>query len=167
VSFVQSNGSNYAEPDHCTHRKKLNDESASIRLQIKPQHNHSPPKNNEWPTSEEKLISILVLLDFSKAFDSVDHQLLCSKLSWQNKFSTSTVNLIRLNAMRLDRKSHIRDPASRIWCRTGISIKPTAIFTIHQRYHERYCIMSISPVCRQRTTLHQLPSCRLCWFFYN
>jgi hypothetical protein len=36
-----------------------------------------------------KLISILVLLGFSKAFDSVDHQLLCSKLS------SSTVDLIR------------------------------------------------------------------------
>jgi hypothetical protein len=33
--------------------------------------------------SEEKLVSILVLLDFSKAFDSVDNQLFCSKLSCQ------------------------------------------------------------------------------------
>jgi hypothetical protein len=40
--------------------------------------------------SEEKLISIHVLLDFSKAFDSVDYQLLC-----QYKFSTSAVELIR------------------------------------------------------------------------
>jgi hypothetical protein len=45
--------------------------------------------------SEEKFISILVLLDFSKAFHSVDNHLLCSKLSFQYKFSTSTVDLIR------------------------------------------------------------------------
>jgi hypothetical protein len=50
-----------------------------------------------------------------------------------------------------------QDPASRIKCRTGIRIRPTAFFIIHQRYHKRYCIMSISPVCRRRTTLHQLP----------
>jgi hypothetical protein len=31
------NGNNHAEPDHCTHRKKWNDESTSIGLQIKPQ----------------------------------------------------------------------------------------------------------------------------------
>jgi hypothetical protein len=45
--------------------------------------------------SEEKLISTLVLLDFLKAFDSVDHQLLCSKLSCQYKLFTSAVDLIR------------------------------------------------------------------------
>jgi hypothetical protein len=36
-----------------------------------------------------------VLLDFSKALDSVDHQLVCSKLSCQYKFSSSAINLIR------------------------------------------------------------------------
>jgi hypothetical protein len=45
--------------------------------------------------SEKKLISILVLLDFSKVFESVDLQFLCSKLSCQYKFSTSAVDLIR------------------------------------------------------------------------
>jgi hypothetical protein len=51
--------------------------------------------------SEKKLIFILVLqyensmLDFSKAFDSMDYQLFCSKLSCQYKFSTSAVDLIR------------------------------------------------------------------------
>jgi hypothetical protein len=32
---------------------------------------------------------------------------------------------------------------------TGFSIRPTALFIIHQRFHERYCIMSILPVCRR------------------
>jgi hypothetical protein len=104
--------------------------------------------------SEEKLISILVLLDFSKAFDSVNHQLLCSKLSCQYKISTSPVDLIRSYLC-------IRDPACRIWCRIG----PSAFFIIHQRYHERFCIMAISPVCIRRTILHQLTSFRLCWLY--
>jgi hypothetical protein len=47
ANFVQSNGNNHAEPDHYAHRKKWNDESTSIRLEIKPHHNHSPSKNNE------------------------------------------------------------------------------------------------------------------------
>jgi hypothetical protein len=103
--------------------------------------------------SEEKLISILVLLDFSKAFDSVDHQLLCLKLSCQYKFSTSAVDLsMRPNAMGLERKSCIRDPASRIRCRTWISIRSTAFFIIHKRYHERYCIMyHVNITCMQTT----------------
>jgi hypothetical protein len=37
AKFVQTNGSNHGEPDHCTHRKKWNDESTSTRIQIKPQ----------------------------------------------------------------------------------------------------------------------------------
>jgi hypothetical protein len=44
---LSSNGNNSVEPDHCTHRKKWNDEYTLIGLQIKPQHNHSPHKNNE------------------------------------------------------------------------------------------------------------------------
>jgi hypothetical protein len=39
--------------------------------------------NNLLMTSEAKLVSILLLLDFSKAFDSVNHEMLCSKLSHQ------------------------------------------------------------------------------------
>jgi hypothetical protein len=62
-------------------------------------HNTTPAllkiTNDLLLASEEKIISILVLLDFSKAFDGVDHQLFCSKLSWQYKFSTSVVDLIR------------------------------------------------------------------------
>jgi hypothetical protein len=45
--------------------------------------------------SEEKYVSVLLLLDFSKAFDSVDHRLLCAKLSNQYGFSTSAVAFIR------------------------------------------------------------------------
>jgi hypothetical protein len=45
--------------------------------------------------SEEKYVSVLFLLDFSKAFGSVDHRLLCAKLSNQYGFTTSAVAFIR------------------------------------------------------------------------
>jgi len=44
---------------------------------------------------EKKLVSILLLLDFSKAFDSVIHSLLCAKLSDFYKFELTAVNLVR------------------------------------------------------------------------
>jgi hypothetical protein len=50
--------------------------------------------NDLLMSSEESLVALLVLLDFYKAFDSVEHLVLCSKLSRHNNFSTSAVTLI-------------------------------------------------------------------------
>lgn len=44
---------------------------------------------------DKKLTTILILLDFSKAFDSVDHGLLCDKLRYEFNFEPSAVCLIR------------------------------------------------------------------------
>jgi len=44
---------------------------------------------------ERRLVSILLLLDFSKAFDSVIHSLLCAKLSGLYRFGASAVNLVK------------------------------------------------------------------------
>jgi hypothetical protein len=45
--------------------------------------------------SEIKLLSVIVLLDFSKVFDSVDHDLLCYKLTSHYGFTSSATSLIR------------------------------------------------------------------------
>jgi Reverse transcriptase (RNA-dependent DNA polymerase) len=44
---------------------------------------------------ERRLVTVLLLLDFSKAFDSVIHDLLCNKLSSAFKFDSSAVSLIK------------------------------------------------------------------------
>lgn len=43
---------------------------------------------------DKRLIAVLLLLDFSKAFDSVNHHLLCSKLESQFFFDVTAINLI-------------------------------------------------------------------------
>jgi hypothetical protein len=44
--------------------------------------------------SEAKYVSVMLLLDFSMAFDSVDHDLLCAELADQYAFSRSAVSLV-------------------------------------------------------------------------
>lgn len=43
---------------------------------------------------DKKQLAILLLLDFSKAFDSVDHDLLCAKLQSQFHFDASALRLV-------------------------------------------------------------------------
>jgi hypothetical protein len=45
--------------------------------------------------SEAKYVSVMLLLDFSMAFDSVDHDLLCAELADQYAFSRSAVSFVR------------------------------------------------------------------------
>jgi hypothetical protein len=51
--------------------------------------------NDLLMASEAKCVSVMLLLDFSKAFDSIDHDLLCAKLANQYAFSRSAVSFIR------------------------------------------------------------------------
>jgi Reverse transcriptase (RNA-dependent DNA polymerase) len=62
--------------------------------------------NDLLMATDKKLVSLLVLLDFSKAFDSVNHHLLCSKLSDQFGFATSAVRLIM---------SYLSDRSQCVW----------------------------------------------------
>lgn len=43
---------------------------------------------------EKKITTVLLMLDFSKAFDSVDHRLLCEKLKTNFGFGSSAMLLI-------------------------------------------------------------------------
>jgi hypothetical protein len=45
--------------------------------------------------SDSNLTSVLVLLNFSKTFASVDHELMCAKLATQYGITTCVVGLIR------------------------------------------------------------------------
>jgi Reverse transcriptase (RNA-dependent DNA polymerase) len=45
--------------------------------------------------SERRFLTVLLLLDFSKAFDSVVHDLLCSKLSSKFKFHSTATALVK------------------------------------------------------------------------
>jgi hypothetical protein len=50
---------------------------------------------------DQKYFVALVLLDFSKAFDSIDHLLLCRKLKNRYGFSSSDMSLIAsFNSLR-------------------------------------------------------------------
>jgi Reverse transcriptase (RNA-dependent DNA polymerase) len=51
--------------------------------------------NDLSKATDAKLMSFLVLLDFSKAFDSVDHQLLCEKLMLRFGFTSSAISMIK------------------------------------------------------------------------
>jgi Reverse transcriptase (RNA-dependent DNA polymerase) len=51
--------------------------------------------NDLSKANDTKLMSFLVLLDFSKAFDSVDHQLLCDKLMLRFGFTSSAISMIK------------------------------------------------------------------------
>jgi Reverse transcriptase (RNA-dependent DNA polymerase) len=62
--------------------------------------------------SEEKCVSVLLLLDFSKAFDSVDHQLLCDKLAIQYGFTSCAVTFI---------KSYLSQRMQCVWVNGGSS----------------------------------------------
>ena len=52
-----------------------------------------------------KQFSLLVLLDFSKAFDTIDHTLLLSKLDKKFGFESSAVRLIK--SYLLDRSQYV------------------------------------------------------------
>jgi hypothetical protein len=115
--------------------------------------------------SEKKLISVLILLDFSKASDSVDHSLLCSKLTNQFAFSKSATSLIT---------SYISDRTQCVWVNyqasrflplaSGVvqgSVLGPLFFSVHQRHNSGNPDMQLSSICRRRANLHQLHPFRI------
>jgi hypothetical protein len=89
---------------------------------------------NDWLiATDERLVSLLVLLDLSKAFDSVNHHLLCSKLSDQFGFTTSAVSLIMSylsdrSPVCADRRCFIGCSSHNVGCCAGLCSWPSAIF---------------------------------------
>jgi Reverse transcriptase (RNA-dependent DNA polymerase) len=86
---------------------------------------------------ERRFVTVLLLLDFSKAFDSVIHDLLCNKLLSSFNFDPTAIFLIR---------SYLSDrfPMRFCWGRTiqscsdakrscaGIHIRPNTFLSIYQ-----------------------------------
>lgn len=79
----------------------INQHSLLFEFQSGFRHGHSAPTtvlrvtHSARQAFERREVMILLLLDFSKAFDTVNHNLLCSKLINQFKFSKSAMMLIQ------------------------------------------------------------------------
>jgi hypothetical protein len=107
--------------------------------------------------SEENYVLVLLLLEFSKSFDSVDHRLLCAKHSNQYGFTTSTVTFIRSNLGQRMQCVWVNGSKSRSGPRFG-----TCAFAIHA-FYKRHClpniILQLPSVRRLCAALYQLSSC--------
>jgi hypothetical protein len=80
--------------------------------------------------SEANCVSVMLLLEFSKAFDSVDHDLLCAKLADQYAFSRSAVSFIR---------SYLSQMMQCVWV--------NGHFSEYRRLHRAWCRVRCLDLC--------------------
>ena len=76
-----------------TDNNLLSDHQAGFRKGQSIQTAAVPVYDDLAKTLDKKGSAILLLLDFSKAFDTIPHRKLCSKLETQFNFAVSAVNL--------------------------------------------------------------------------
>jgi hypothetical protein len=100
---------------------------------------------------------LTILLDFSKAFDSVDHWLLCSKLTNQFAFSTSATSLIRSYLGERTQCVWVNNQASRF-----LPFASRVVQGLGPLINSGNPDMQLSSICRRGANLHQLPSFRIC-----
>lgn len=80
--------------EHLTGNKLLYDKQSGFRKKFSTTATLVDVTDRIRCSTENKKVSILLLLDFSKAFDSIDFSLLLGKLKTQFAFSNSSCNLI-------------------------------------------------------------------------
>ena len=83
-----------------------------------------------------KMTGTVFFIDLSKAFDSVNHEIILDKLEKSNMW-TSVINWFKSHLYERSQSvtvggEHIKVPAAKHWCTTRIYFGSTVIYYLHQ-----------------------------------
>ena len=79
----------------------------------------------------------VIVMDFSKAFDKVDHHKLVHKLMGVNRYITTWIKLMKgkdflhNRSQQISRKQGILQAPCAFWCPTGLGCKPMSFLSLH------------------------------------